>query len=228
LFGGEYKKYIPIVMNDITFIISQKVPPFFHNEFVYGTVVSPYTGKVWLDRNLGASRVCIRPDDTSCYGDYYQWGRNYDGHQYYKSMITNTLATSISSAGSRFIAVADTMEFDWLETSTDLRSINWSKTDGSTVCPVGFRVPTVDELVSETIDRGVVDSKTAFHNFLKLPLSGYREGITGDFYSRGSWGHMWTSSIYAFGASAFYYGSNNAFTDLEFRSFGLSVRCIED
>ena len=29
-----------------------------HNGVTYGFVTSPYTGKVWLDRNLGAARVC--------------------------------------------------------------------------------------------------------------------------------------------------------------------------
>ena len=47
-----------------------------HNGKSYGTVTSSYTGKVWLDRNLGASQVCTALDDTACYGDYYQWGRS--------------------------------------------------------------------------------------------------------------------------------------------------------
>lgn len=45
----------------------------------YQTITSPYTGKVWLDRNLGAKRVCQSFSDTQCYGDYYKFsedGRN--------------------------------------------------------------------------------------------------------------------------------------------------------
>jgi len=47
----------------------------------YGTVTSPYTGRVWLDGNLGASQVCTAYNDSTCYGDYYQWGRGTDGHE---------------------------------------------------------------------------------------------------------------------------------------------------
>ena len=53
------------------------------------------------------------------------------------------------------------------------------------VCPVGFRVPTIDELKSETIDYAgvdntstgavkVIDGITAFQNFLKFPNVGIR------------------------------------------------------
>jgi hypothetical protein len=56
-----------------------------HNGTSYGTVKSPYTGKIWLDRNLGASQVCDRNNSftdnndyvtsqQNCFGDYYQWG----------------------------------------------------------------------------------------------------------------------------------------------------------
>lgn len=39
----------------------------------YKTITSPYTGKVWLDRNLGAKRVCKSFTDTQCYGNYYKF-----------------------------------------------------------------------------------------------------------------------------------------------------------
>jgi hypothetical protein len=34
---------------------------------------------VWLDRNLGATQVATKVDDSAAYGDYYQWGRAKDG-----------------------------------------------------------------------------------------------------------------------------------------------------
>ena len=55
--------------------------PIVHNEKVYYVVKSPYTKRHWLDRNLGASRVCISHNDKQCYGDYFQWGRSSDGHE---------------------------------------------------------------------------------------------------------------------------------------------------
>lgn len=74
-----------------------------HNGTVYGMVASPYTGNIWLDRNLGATQVCTSFDDALCYGDYYQWGRNYDGHQDENSQTTNTQATDVNNIDSNFI-----------------------------------------------------------------------------------------------------------------------------
>jgi hypothetical protein len=43
-------------------------------------ILSP-TGKVWMDRNLGATRQAQSSTDYLAYGDLYQWGRNPDGHE---------------------------------------------------------------------------------------------------------------------------------------------------
>ena len=46
-----------------------------------GVVTNPATGRTWMDRNLGASRVATGNTDAEAYGDLYQWGRAADGHQ---------------------------------------------------------------------------------------------------------------------------------------------------
>ena len=65
----------------------------------YGTVVNPVTGKVWLNRNLGATQVASSSTDTASYGDLYQWGRAADGHQVRTplSATQNTQATTWSA-----------------------------------------------------------------------------------------------------------------------------------
>ena len=65
----------------------------------YGTVVNPVTGKVWLDRNLGATQVATSCTDADSYGDLYQWGRAADGHQVRTllSATQNTQATTWSA-----------------------------------------------------------------------------------------------------------------------------------
>ncbi len=40
-------------------------------------VYNPATGKIWMDRNLGASRVAQSSIDEEAYGYLYQWGRGY-------------------------------------------------------------------------------------------------------------------------------------------------------
>lgn len=91
------------VMGIITnFILSSSLsePAIIHNGTTYKTVTSPYTGKVWLDRNLGASQVCTGVQDANCYGDYYQWGRSFDRHQEEDSNETNVQAIDIDNPGS--------------------------------------------------------------------------------------------------------------------------------
>ena len=52
-----------------------------------GTVTSA-GGQVWMNRNLGASRVAVSSTDTAAYGDLYQWGRLDDGHESRTSLTT--------------------------------------------------------------------------------------------------------------------------------------------
>jgi len=203
-----------------------------HHGVGYDTVTSLHTGKVWLDRNLGASQVCTAYNDPACYGDYYQWGRDTDGHEKSTSISTPTQATDIDNAGSAFI-IDDGWEhnLDWAydaDSDGSLRSDNWSKTDGSSACPVGFRVPTITELNAETLDADVTDSATAFANFLKLPSAGYRRGSSGSLGFQGSYGHLWSASVDGSYSRRLGFGSGVADWGNVSRAHGLSVRCLRD
>ena len=89
----------------------------------YKPVTSPHTGRVWLDRNIGASRVCTSYDDAQCYGDCYQWGRGYDGHQDSGSSTTPVQAEYYTIAGcgvfidtdGDFIISSDLYNYDWAQ-----------------------------------------------------------------------------------------------------------------
>jgi len=127
-----------------------------HNGTTYGFVTSSHTGKIWLDRNLGAARVCESFDDVACYRDYYQWGRNADGHEDSQSGTSFNMTSNVFDAETnRFI----TSGGDWasVDTSEATRSAIWSRTAGSSVCPIGFRVPTSTETLAETVDERVVN-----------------------------------------------------------------------
>jgi len=199
-----------------------------------GLVLSPHTGRVWMDRNLGASRVCTAYNDTACYGDYYQWGRDADGHQEFNSTISPTYATDITNLGSTFFLGEGTITPDWTTVDLDksLRVANWSKTDGSSVCPVGFRVPTVAELQAEVIDvTGGDDASDPGYNmfgpgsletnFLKLPAAGSRED--GEYRYLGGASVTWASDD----AVMLYIDFNiNMSLDTYYR--GENIRCIKD
>ena len=79
-----------------------------------GTVVVDVisaTGRVWMDRNLGASRAAISSTDSEAYGDLYQWGRYTDGHQVITSGTTSTLSNSNTPRHGYFIK-ANSSPFD--------------------------------------------------------------------------------------------------------------------
>ena len=207
------------------------------NSLQYEIITSPITGKRWLDRNLGASRACTASDDALCYGDYYQWGRLADGHEKSNSTTTSTLSTGITSVGNQFI----TGNSDWTTADADgsQRSAQWSKTDGTGVCPVGFRVPNQTELASETTGYTgsdntttgavkVINSATAFSNFLKFPVAGYRDYFGGSMGGQGLWGDVWTSSVDGSDSVYMGFGSGGAGWDSYYRANGLSVRCVEN
>ena len=198
----------------------------------YGQVISPFTAKVWLDRNLGASRVATAYNDSQSYGDYYQWGRAADGHQESNSATTTTLATDINAtnANASFITNSSSPN-DWasVDTNGSLRSAEWSKTDGSSICPVGYRVPTITELTAETTTAStpVNDIATAFNNFLKLPSAGLR-GVAGSLAYQGTGGNFWSSSPNSNGSDRMYSATGSASTGLYGRAYGLSVRCLKN
>ncbi len=152
----------------------------------YKEIKSPYTRKIWLDRNLGASRVCKSYNDSSCYGDYFQWGRDSDGHE--KKNSSTTLSISISSTPNHLKFIISSDRYDWL--SSQNNNLWQGENSQNNPCPKGFRIPIIDELLAETVNQGVENNKDAYSNFLKLPSAGYRYSISGSLYGQGSWGDM--------------------------------------
>ncbi len=208
---------------------SESNPVVTHNGITYGTVISPYTGKTWLDRNLGAARVCTTYDDSACYGDYYQWGRNADGHEDSMSGTTSVQATDINSAGVEFIKD----DSDWASVDADgsSRQANWSKTNGSSVCPSGFRVPSITDLKAELLDTGsaeIENSDDAYNSFLKLPSAGFRSRFSATVSGQSVWGGVWASSVDGLDSHGLRWGSDSASWSSYNRAHGSSVRCLKD
>jgi len=200
-----------------------------HKGVTYGTLISAETGRIWLDRNLGATQACTALDDPACYGDYYQWGREADGHEKSDSATTTTLSSTITAIDDSFIASSSAPK-DW--TSADLNGVErtsaWSKTDGTSICPVGYRVPTKAEFDLELANNAITNQVDAY-NKLKLPSSATRGGTDGGIYNKNSdFGDFWLSSAdnnhsYAFGSN-----SSNAYLYTAYRAYGLAVRCLKD
>ncbi len=187
------------------------------------TTVTSSTGRFWMDRNLGASRVATSATDSSAYGYCYQWGRLSDGHQDRLSEVTDYNATSSEDipGHSKFI-IANS---DWRNPSNnDL----WQGLEGtSNPCPQGFRVPTNVEWNAEIDTWQNKNSTGAFDSPLKLVVAGTRARNNGVYFGEDSSGHYWSSDIAATGA---YYFSFDSFAgeNSTYRAYGKSVRCIQN
>ena len=196
-------------------------------------LVTSGTGKIWLDRNLGATQVATSSTDAASYGDLYQWGRNSDGHQIRGSSIAGGPVAS-GSEGSNFI----TSGGDWLSSSPqDDTRWNGSAKGTHDPCPSGFRVPTETELEAERNNGGTGfwgtgsvqnNAAGAFASVLKLPLAGYRYPSNGTLSDVGSGGDYWSSTVSGTLALDLYINITNASMFPNNRANGVSVRCIKE
>ena len=178
-----------------------------------------------MDRNLGASQVAISINDTSAFGDLYQWGRRSDGHQCRTSASTSTLSSTDQPSHGNFILAPNT-PFDWRSPqNTNL----WQGLNGiNNPCPGGYRIPTEAELDAERLSWSINNSSGAFSSPLKLPIAGFREITNGSLIYVGVNGYYQSSSVNGTGIHYLYFSSSNSVFPLSYRAYGFSVRCIKD
>lgn len=187
-----------------------------------GEVYNSITGKVWMDRNLGASRVATSSTDDQAYGDLYQWGRDTDGHEKRTSQTTSTLSSSDTPGHGKFI----TEYYDWRSPQNNNL---WQEVNGTNnPCPEGFRIPTTAEWVAERASWSNNNSAGAFASPLKLPVAGYRSYSNGSLNSVGSSGYYWSGTVDGTYAQYLGFGSGSAYMHLYYRTYGFSVRCLKD
>lgn len=176
-------------------------------------------GRVWMDRNLGASQVATSATDPLSYGDYYQWGRLADGHEISNSPTTTSLSSIDVPGHGSFILTNN----DWRSPSNDAL---WQGVNGiNNPCPGGFRIPTRDEWLAEISAYPQQGMTTP----LKIPYAGYRDQSTGLISDGGGSGFYWASTIGTNSMSYLYYSyPGGAYTSDDFRGWGQSVRCIKN
>ena len=187
--------------------------------------VTSATGRIWMDRNLGASQVAASSTDAASYGDLYQWGRGTDGHQIRTSAITTTLSSTDQPGHGDFIATSSTPG-DWRSPQNDNL---WQSVSGvNNPCPSGYRLPTLTEWDSERLSWTANSSVGAYGSPLKLPLTGHRSWYDGSFFSVGSVGYYWSSSVTGNNSNSLIFHSGSASMNTSSRRNGFSVRCIKD
>jgi hypothetical protein len=153
----------------------------------YETVVSLTTGRVWLDRNLGATQVATDLFDEEALGYLYQYGRRSDGHQLRSAeTTTGPIANSAEAEDSLFIYgngngdPAHSADDSW--TDYEGEENLWQGVNGvNNPCPSGFRLPTADEFTDEIEGMEIPrNADKMFESVLKLPSVGYRREDNGN------------------------------------------------
>jgi hypothetical protein len=179
-----------------------------------------YNGRVWMDRNLGAT-------SGSSYGLYYQWGRkdpfpgginnsytinatygNYPATMTY-GFGTVSLTYSIQNPNIYYTSYSDPYSYNWLSPQ---RSDLWYNS-GKTIydpCPDGWHIPL------NTNFSGIFSSNNTF--------SGYWADC-GSFGSAGSSGWWWSGVAHSTHAYCFV-SDGNVYDG--YCSNGFAVRCIKN
>ncbi len=188
-------------------------------------VTNPATGRIWMDRNMGATQLATSSTDTNSYGDLYQWGRRSDGHQCRNSATTSNLSSLDQPTHGDFISPPNSPA-DW---RSPQNANLWQGVNGvNNPCPGGYRLPTIAEWEAELFSWSTNNAAGAFTSPLKLPLAGVR-GTSGLFFNVGTLGCYWSATTGSTTATLLYIGISgaNAYTASP-RASGYCVRCIKD
>jgi uncharacterized protein (TIGR02145 family) len=190
-------------------------------------VTNPTTGKIWMNRNLGASQAATSSTNAAAYGDLYQWGRRSDGHQCRTSATTSTLSSINQPSHGDFILTTSPIS-NWLSSSnTNL----WQGVNGeNNPCPNGYRIPTEAELNNERLSwGGNYNISGAFASPLKLSLAGKRNDQNGALINVGTYCYLWSSTVTgADNSRMMYVNITNSLIGNYSHSDGQTIRCIKD
>jgi uncharacterized protein (TIGR02145 family) len=192
-------------------------------EISFSTVIPTVTsagGRIWMDRNLGATRAAKSATDALSFGDLYQWGRGTDGHQLRDASILGSTSNTDSPGNNKFIKGGD-----WRSPKNDNL---WQGITGiNNPCPSGFRLPTKAEWETEFQSWSNRNEAGAFASPLKLPSAGYRDfsdgSISYTFYHR-----YWTSTINGDEAESVIYDAGWIGASTQKRGNGMNCRCIKN
>jgi uncharacterized protein (TIGR02145 family) len=182
--------------------------------------------KKFMCYNLGSASTSADPFTPSweINGGYWQWGR-----------------LAQAAEGPTATDPKDGAIIGW--NTTDAANGSWA--DGSKTandpCPAGYRIPT------KTQWAGVIDNNTRtnvgtfnssatnygagvkFGDQLMLPAAGNRYYGDGALDSRGNNGYYWSSTEFDSNlAWDLGFNSSVAFTGINYRTYGLSVRCVAE
>jgi uncharacterized protein (TIGR02145 family) len=223
--GTAWVAVIPTVNEGATLQMIGGVPTWTGGVIPTPSATNPITGKIWMDRNLGASQVATSFSDAAAYGDLYQWGRSADGHQLRTSTTTAVLSALDLPGHADFITNTSAPN-DWRSPQNDNL---WQGINGvNNPCPTGYRIPTSTELYDERGTWASPAAADAYASPLKWVVGGLRQ-TDGVISAEGIAAKYWSSTVNGTSADNLYinvvaFPGNTA----DARAMGLPVRCIKD
>jgi hypothetical protein len=216
--------------------------------FNYGGQTVTYTtvrgadGKIWLQQNLGSTKVAESLTDADSYGDLFQWGRWDDGHQKRNSVLIGTPPSAndpsgLSGGNAAFYSAGYNSSSNWWKngiTSDKWEASNASSataTNGVDPCKAiggNWRLPNVDEINTAMTAENIAEYNSALSSNLKLVPAGMKDysGI----FSPATRLYLWSSSSspYTGNGQHLYISQFSTLTNSAGRDAGMSVRCIKD
>ena len=196
--------------------------------------ITSITGRIWMDRNLGASRAATSATDFEAYGGLYQWGRGNDGHA---SMNWNSAfdGTPINGATTTLAVVDNPGHSLFIKNNGDWRSNNnntrWQGINGiNNPCPSGYRIPTIAEINAEFAAYNITNTASAFNCPLKFVIAGGRFYNDAVLDQTGSYGFYWSSSFGTGGltSSIKNFDASSVSWYEKYRAYGGCIRCIKN
>ena len=216
-----------------------KFVPKYINTESYGGQEVTIDGVTWAPWNAGYS-------EAYPYGLLYQWhrkfGQVYEGTPSTATPTSATVVNKYSNKDTYYWYSSSTFKYDCI--SPQLTS--WSMTIEHNPCPVGWRVPTENEMLSliaaghTWTNSGPNSMKgrwfggnhsTDHQGSIFLPASGYRDITSKTSIVRGSVGCYWTSgSTPSSPYNSFFmnFTSTQIDSGYNYRGMGYSVRCVKE
>lgn len=201
---------------------------FVYNKTNYpGTSLKPVLlgGRYWAPINAGATQLGNVLNSANM-GKVYQWGRNLGFDLLWNTADNTAYPANTQEAGPKSYAIAgvDTyLKFvsvpngsapqstDWLtvnDPQRQTRDLLWSPSVNNSPCPIGWRVPTLEEWIAianvvkerpYAVESYRIKIQGDQEDYLYLPKMGHRNGTTGNSYkTKGD-----NSSVYYYWSSNF-------------------------
>lgn len=216
-------------------------------EFIYKgnsvtyTTVRAKDGNIWLQQNLGSSRVATASNDSQSFGDYFNWGRWDDGHQYQASTLQGVPAPNNPlglNAGANPFYWNTASPYWWAAGAlTDTWNASSPKdvgpTSGCDPCKKllgeNWKVPSELEFAALKTAEAIDTRNDGFSSNLKIPFTKYASSTGANtFFSAQS--RLWTNNAAANGSARYFSlpgdGSTTTFGAAS-RAGAYTIRCIK-